>query len=220
MTARPVFIFLLVLNLGAATWWLLHTPRAPRTEAAANLPPLAIVRDVNAEAPTANNKAALALNTPPKARAPGATCVALGAYSEAKDVQRGLAALRQAGVEASAVTRVHSPRGFNVLIPPLPSEEAATAMQARLVAAGFTDQFLFREGTQANGIALGRFSTEAAAQTQLARLKAADFPAQVSPVGPSTSELWIQAVQSPAQTVETLRGLAQAQQAKTVPCDG
>ena len=217
MIARPVLIFLIVLNLGAALWWSLHTSRAPARSRMDALPPLEIARDVGNAPAVAPDRASV---TPPKAAvAADAHCVLLGAYGEARDVQQALAVLRGVGVQADAITRLNSPRGFNVLIPPLSSPEAAAIVQVKLRDAGFQDQFLIRQGAQSNGIALGRFGTETAARALLTRLKAAGFQAQLSPVGASTTELWIHAVHGSEHDESALRSLASARQVKTIACD-
>ena len=218
MIARPVLVFLIVLNLGAALWWALHTARAPAPARADALPPLEIAKDVGNPAAVVPDNVAVTSQTTAAGLA-DARCVLLGAYGEARDVQRALTALRGIGLQADAVTRLNSPRGFNVLIPPLSSPEAAADVQAKLRAAGFQDQFLIRQGAQSNGIALGRFGTEAAARALLARLKAAGFQAQLSPVGASTTELWIRALHGSEQDETALRKLASAPQAKSIACD-
>ena len=213
MILRPLLVFLIVLNLGAAAWWCFHRPAAPPVERADNLPALQIAKDLGATSrPMASAGAA-------PAAVAARTCVFLGAFAAATEVQGALATLREIGVQANAVTRLRSPRGFNVLIPPLATPEAAAAEQNRLKDAGFTDQFLIREGAQANGIALGRFGTETAARSLLARLREAGFQAELSPVGAATSELWIQATATGAQDANALRRLSGAAQVKTGPCD-
>lgn len=212
MNWRPVFVFLLILNLGVLVWWAWPARPAPTVTPVRQIPALEIVRT------GATAKAPVAARAAPDGTA--ARCVHLGVFTDASVAQKALDTLRATGAQADAIRRSRSPRGFNVQIPPLPSTQAATDLQAKLVTAGFTDQFLIREGAQANGIALGRFSTESAARTLQRKLAAAGFAADILPAGPVTSELWLQVAPSNGATPQTLRALAGARQARVEDCQG
>ena len=60
---------------------------------------------------------------------------------------------------------------------PMMAAEAEAAV-TRIAEAGFSDYLLVREGSEANGIALGRYGTREAAQRRTAALQAAGFAAR------------------------------------------
>jgi hypothetical protein len=72
------------------------------------------------------------------------------------------------------------PSGWRVFLPAQATPEATRALADRIGAAGIDDYLLLPEG---NGIALGRFGTEAAAQRRQSTLTDAGFPAQIDARG-------------------------------------
>ncbi|MCR6495280.1 hypothetical protein LJB71_02815 [Thermomonas sp. S9] len=84
-------------------------------------------------------------------------------------------------------------RGWKVFLPPLPSREQAQALAARLQAAGVRDLFVLTAGADANGIALGRFSSEAGARRRVEELAGKGVQAQMAPVEPAASVGWLDA---------------------------
>ena len=83
-----------------------------------------------------------------------------------------------------------SASGYQVVIPPAATLAEAQATAARIGAAGFDDFLVVRQGDQANGIALGRYRSREAAERRLAQLEAADFGAELQPVGRAGPGLW------------------------------
>ena len=187
MLIRALIVLLIVLNLGAAAWWLTR----PAIEPVPPPPlPAGVARlQLVDEMPVAT--------VPPPATAARTTpdilaaCFSLGPFTSqtaanlAQEAVKGQllrARLREVpGLSAS---------GYEVIMPPAPSLEEAQAIAGRIGAAGFDDFLVVRQGEQANGIALGRYRSREAAERRLSQLQAAGFTAQMQPVGRAGPSLW------------------------------
>ncbi|HSD16228.1 MAG TPA: SPOR domain-containing protein [Thermomonas sp.] len=214
MLLRATIVILVMLNLGAAAWWLLRplVAGAAGTQAVAvDAPGLRLVGEpaaaiapvpapggvVPAPLPTISPAQAEVATAAATAAAPAAiveACLRFGPFAEpaARDAAR--AALSAAGV--SAVTRdspARSGRGWQVAMPALASREEAVAMAERIKAAGINDLYVMNEGTDANSIALGRFGGEEAARRREAELRGKGFAAQATPLGDTAAQAWLDA---------------------------
>lgn len=236
MIARMLLVLLLVLNLGVAAWWALHrpAPAAPAAAPDAPVPTLELVRagdagmprDATADTGVAIPAEAASANTASVSMAPAAApatnataeappvCASFGPFADdaAAEAARGQLAVN--GVEASLRrTGSTNARGYNVQMRPLGNRDAALAMAGRLGAAGFNDLMVIANGEAANGIALGRFGSEANARRHQAALQAKGFATQVLPIG-GAGAFWLD-VRAPAgfdaDTQRTRIGAAQAQ---------
>lgn len=198
MFARALFVLLLVLNVGVATWW---ATRAPPAAPAAVVPPIGVARlQLVGEAPGGGvvvsppatetlPSDAVGVTAPAVSAAAGATaatmqCYSFGPFSNDQATVAAQARL-QPLTQRMVVRELRrgSARGWQVMLPPLPSAEQAAATAQRIAAAGFSDYFIVREGAQANAIALGRYGNEAAARRRAEALVAAGFAARAEPLG-------------------------------------
>lgn len=210
MLLRAAIVMLVMLNLGAAGWWA-FAPAAPReapplegpglrllTETA---PPAAqAARAPSAPATPSTASAAMAATaapvpsaTPAAASPAAASCLRFGPFADAPARDAAQAALDALGASVRAVPAARSTRGWKVFLPPQPSREAAQALAERLQASGVRDLFVLSGGEDANGIALGRFSSEAGARRRAEELAAKDVQAQVAPVEPAAGVGWLDA---------------------------
>lgn len=207
MLLRATIVILVMLNLGAAAWWLLRPVIAGATESqavATAAPGLRLVGEpVAAVSPTAvpGSPATPAPASPPAppevasvAAAESEVCLRFGPFAEmaARDAAR--AALSAAGV--SAVARdspARSARGWKVAMPALASREEAVALAERIKAAGISDLYVMNAGADANSIALGRFGGEEAARRREAELRGKGFAAQATPLGDAPAQAWLDA---------------------------
>lgn len=161
MLIRAAIVLLLVLNLGAAAWWLLHSAPAPAVSAQPiGAPRLQLLTEA------APPVAAPAKPAPPPAAPNIASTPAAPSAPAAASASTDCV-----GPDASA-------DGWRVQLPRLPDVAAAEAMAARIGAAGFSDYLVIQGGDDANAIALGRYATRDAAQRRTAALRAAGFPAR------------------------------------------
>lgn len=181
MLTRVVFVLLVVLNLGVGAWWLVRpAPVAPTVPAA--MPGVPVLEMVGA--PVAPQASAAVPPSPPPAGPAPVACARLGPF--ANEAEAMVARGRLGGeVRARAAATPARGRGWRVIVPPLPDGAQASAMAARLTAAGFADNFVMRTGADANAVALGRFGNEAAARRHAQAIVAAGIAAIAEPIGPA-----------------------------------
>ena len=199
MLLRAAIVMCVMLNLGAAGWWVWQPLASPaQTTVNAAAPSLQLVDEqppaaaVDTAAPAEPAVTPTIVATPTVAAA--AVCLRFGPFasSSARDAAR--VRLQQAGVEP----RPHdSParevRGWKVYLPAQASREAALALAEKIKSAGVADLFVMTQGDDINSIALGRFGSESAAQRRQSELRGKGFPAQVAAIGGIPAQTWLDA---------------------------
>lgn len=205
MLLRAAIVILLMLNLGAAAWWLAR-PRVVDASvgrpAQVDGPSLRLVGEpmpaAPVMAPVASAPTAAIVAAPPSEQAASVAnapvCLRFGPFADGTARDAARTALSAAGVAASPRdTAARSARGWKVSMPPFASREEATAMAERIKAAGISDLYVLNQGEGANGIALGRFGGEEAARRREAELRAKGFAAQATPLGDTPAQAWLDA---------------------------
>jgi len=205
MSLRAAILFLLVLNLGIAAWWIgggnaMHAP-VPQPMPA-GVPGLRLVGEAAVATPVAavasspSSPATAAQTAPPAVTEPAAIeyCLRFGPFADAAARDAARVALQAAGVPAQPrETPARSGRGWKVYLPAFATREEAKAMGERIKAAGIRDWYVLNEGTDANSIALGRYGSEDAARRREAELKAKGFAVQAEPLGDTSAQSWLDA---------------------------
>lgn len=227
MFARALFVLLLVLNIGVATWWAVRPPPSPPASKAA--PPgvaqLQLVQDARAPTPTVapaaatvTPEAAVPSPTPADAVGTGALqCFSFGPFSN--DQLAVAAQARLQPLTKRIVVRAQrrgTSRGWRVMLPSLPDAAQAAATAERIAAAGFNDYFVVREGTDANSIALGRYGNEATARRRAEALVAAGFAARAEPLGGTIT--WLDISVAPGFDAPAAQRLAAASEYRPLDC--
>lgn len=230
MTMRALLVLLVVLNLGVAAWWLFHDDAAAPTQAdpPSGIARLALASEHPELRPPPTPVAAPAATPPAEAPAPTTpppadTCLRLGPFADDDAAGKAQDALR-AGAKRIAVREQQAQagrdRGWRVYLPPAADRAAADATAERLRAAGFKDLLVVGNGAEANGIALGRFSTEDRARQHAEALRAAGFEAKAEALGETKATYWLElAVAGDADTA-ALRRRAGAAQSRPIDCPG
>jgi cell division septation protein DedD len=204
MLLRAAIVFLLVLNLGIAAWWISGGNRqsAPiGAQAPTDVPRLRLVGEtaaVPAAAPAvraaAGSSAPVAGASPTAMTAAVGQCLRYGPFADAAARAAANAALSSAGVTAVPRDTASGPsRGWKVHVQAFASRAEADAMGERIRAAGISDWYVMSEGDAANSVALGRYGSEAAARRREAELKAKGIPAVAEAVGGSAAQAWLEA---------------------------
>lgn len=232
MLIRALIVLLIVLNLGVAAWWIsrpaAQLPGLP--EQPAGVARLQLLGESGASdktfpaatVPIAPVPAAVQapIEAAPAATAAAAQCFSVGPFPD--DAAATAATTRIAG-QARRIRPREVPgqqaSGYNVLLPPLPDREAAQALAQRIGAAGFEDYLVVSGGTQANGIALGRYRSREAAERRQTALKTAGFAAQVQAIGnEGPSQWWLDMAAVDGVAGTRLRELAAASQSRSLDC--
>ena len=208
MILRAAIVFLLVLNIGIAAWWI-SGGNVATTPAAAPMPAGVPSLRLVAENVVASPSIAAAATTPtPVATAGGSEtteattavptaveqCLRFGPFADGASRDAARAALSSYGIAAvPRETAARASRGWKVHIPPFASRDEAKAMGERIKAAGISDWYVMNEGDAANSIALGRYGSEESARRREAELKAKGIPAQAEAIGDSAAQAWLEA---------------------------
>jgi type IV secretory pathway VirB10-like protein len=94
-------------------------------------------------------------------------CGAFGPFERGAEARALAESLASQGMETSLRRdSMEKPTGYWVMIPPLPSRQAAIEKVEQLRASGIDDVRRFVKGDQVNGISLGVFSTQKNAQSR------------------------------------------------------
>ena len=233
MLIRALIVLLIVLNLGAAAWWISRPEPPPPAlpaqpagvarlqllsesgKAAAALPQ-APAPTVSATAPIVATPAAAPVAEP----VTPAQCFSVGPFVDQAAARSAAARL---GSQASRSNPREIPgkaaQGYNVVLPPQADREAAQALAQRIGAAGFDDYLVVNSGAQTNGIALGRYRSREGAERRQSALRAAGFDAQLQPVGnEGAAQWWLDVAAAAGVTASGLQSGAGAAQSRSLDC--
>lgn len=206
MTLRASLVLLVVLNLGVALWWALRSdaPTAQADETPSGIARLQLVserperRAAPVSAPIATSPSRPTPAPTPAAPPLPERCYSAGPFADTAALDAARAALApMAGRLRSREIRENGGRGWRVYLPAAADRAAADANAQRLRAAGFTDLVVVADGSEANSVALGRFSTEARARTHAGALQAAGFAARAEALGETRSRYWLDLAAGP-----------------------
>jgi cell division septation protein DedD len=236
MSLRALIVFLAVLNLGIAAWWLLRPDAAPTAteDAPSGVARLQLLserpgseRSLARPAPSAAtattvsppSDAAPAVKTAETPPAATQRCLSIGPFADATALAAAQTALRPGALRLrSRETREGGGRGWRVYLPAVADRAAANAAADKLKAAGFTDLLVVGDGAEANSVALGRFSGEARAQQHATALRAAGFVAVAEPLGEVRIERWIDLAVAANVDLSAVRRTAGAAQSRAIDC--
>jgi cell division septation protein DedD len=180
MLSRILFLLLLALNIGVASWlYFAPPPREPAFAATqAGVPALVLL----SEREHANETSAAELASAPEAIADlhNGSCSSIGPFPTQADMRTVLNALtplvaRIQYREASATET----RGYWVYLPAQSSREKALALARQLSERGVRDYYVVTAGDQPNTISLGLFHDQANADKRRDEVAKLGFAPQV-----------------------------------------
>jgi cell division septation protein DedD len=146
-----------------------------------------------------------------------AQCISFGPYPDEQAAVLAQARLQPLAQRVVARTQPRgSARGWRVMLPALPDTAQAEATAARIAAAGFSDYFVVREGSEANSIALGRYGNETAARRRSEALVAAGFAARAEAIGGTVT--WLDVLATADIDASTAQQLAAAPERRPLDC--
>ncbi len=160
----------------------------------------------------------------PSAAAPAAVvdkslCFSLGPFTNTDAAQAANAQLLPLVRRAVVRTRTASPvRGWRVVMPPLSTQEAAKAAAKRIADAGFSDYLVMHDGADANGIALGRYSSEVTARRRVQALATAGFATRAEPLGGGPATIWLDIVAAPGFDAAHAQSITKAPGREPLDC--
>lgn len=229
MLIRAFIVGLLVLNLGVAVWWLARPDQrrsehgfvaTPAEPSGVGIPRLVLADGRDAEA--AGPIGSLGVPEPSVSEAAAGAadfCVSHGPFATTEEAAVAQRLARATGASAGVRAQSAAPyRGWKVWLPPFENLGQTQQMAAEIAAAGFTDQFIVREGPDAGSLALGRFASEAPARQHAEKLVAAGFPARAEPIGSGAISYWLD-VSGSRSDAQRLRDQIAAPQTLQVDCE-
>ena len=211
MILRAAIVFLLILNLGVAAWWLGGTSLRAASGTPVvddSLPRLRLLNEPIAAkpvvaptvvaapsvAPVASTAVAEKPATPVVPVVATSVCLSFGPFEDAaaRDAARpGLQALAQKVVARDA--KAKSGRGWRVYMPALASREEAQQLVEKIKAAGINDWYIINTGSEINSIALGRYGSEESARRRQAQLTGKGFEARAESLSDTPPQWWLDA---------------------------
>ena len=238
MLLRALLVLLVILNFGVAAWWAVRGDAGDAHALAASDPgtlllasePVDIAAPGPADAPGHASTADVATAAePPPAPAPEPVpvrvaadpprCFALGPFADATAQAAARDRLDGLAVRTAPRDVSETPRGWRVWMAPLPDRAAADAVVVRLLAAGFNDYYVIGDGDEANGVALGRFGSEAPARSRAGALRDAGFEAEAQPLGSVLVRHWLDVMAAEDASAETLRSQVGAARVESRDCN-
>ena len=217
MLLRALLLLLACMNIGVASWWLLHQPAQARP-LPANEPGIATLvlhsesdRAAETLAPAAATIAAPALSA-------DAVCQSLGPFETAASLRKAMDALlpkveriQFREVEATAL------RGYRVYLPAAADRAQALATARALSAKGIADYYVVTAGDQINTVSLGIFRELENASKRRDEVVALGYNAVVEPRTEPVKQWWIDLAALPGFDWHAVLGNLPLK-AETAPC--
>lgn len=223
MLLRAAIVMLVMLNLGAAAWWVWSPAATPVVSGNDPAVPSLLLLSERSAVPAQRSAMAAPVSVRGPTEADAAVsatpalsqCLRLGPIPDAATQAAVQTAVQNMGASVRVIAPSHpSARGWKVFLPPQPSREAAQALVAQLQAAGIRDVLMLTDGPDANAIALGRFRREEGARKRLQELAVQGVQAQMVPEGDAVAG-WLE-VRLPAEI--SVQRVAQMVKVPAQPC--
>jgi hypothetical protein len=153
---RSIFVFLICLHVGTASWWLLH-----HDASAAALPPrekntlsLSLLSEVERAQQTGSEE----LNEAPQDLSATPLCLSIGAFDTPADLRAAMNVLTPiAGRIQFREMQATALQGYRVYLPAANNREDALQFARQLAANGLRDYYVVTAGAQENTVSLGIF---------------------------------------------------------------
>ena len=203
MFVRMLFLLLLALNIGVASW-LYFVPEAavssaPATEA--GVPKLELLSE--RERPGEASAAELAAAPESTADLRNDSCTSIGPFATQADMRAALNALTPL-VSRIQYREAHATetRGYWVYLPATSSREQALAMARQLSARGVRDYYVVTAGDQQNTISLGLFRDKGNAEKRRGEVAALGFAPELITRTEELPVYWLDFATDPLRPVD------------------
>ena len=193
MLPRALVLLLVVMNLGAFAWWMLHADarQAPAPTTKAGVAPLVLLSEAE-QARQGGSSAELDAAPDPDSATP--RCLSIGPLATPAELRRAMDTLTPLAGRIQYRQAIGSRLdGYRVYIPALASRDAALDAGRKLADKAIKDYYVVTSGAQENTIALGLFHDLANAQARRDAVRAAGFDARLEPRLDDAPQYWIDA---------------------------
>ena len=216
MLLRALLLLLACMNLGVASWWLLHH-EAQAQPLPANEPGIASLT-LYSESDRAKEPPAPVATTATPTLPPDSVCQSLGPFESALSLRKAMDALlpkveriQFREVEAMAL------RGYRVYLPAATDRAQALATARALSAKGVADYYVVTAGDQTNTVSLGIFRELDNATKRRDEVVALGYNAVVEPRTEPVKQWWIDLAAAPGFEWQAVLGDARLK-AEVAPC--
>ncbi len=153
---RSIFVFLICLHLGTASWWLLH--REPKATALPSREKDTLTLSLLSEVERTRQTGAEELNEAPQDLSATPLCLSIGAFDTPADLRAAMNLLTPiAGRIQFREMQAAALQGYRVFLPAAKSREEALQFARQLAANGLRDYYVVTAGPQENTVSLGIF---------------------------------------------------------------
>ena len=203
MFVRILFLLLLALNIGAASW-LYSTPRDLGAALPANddgVPKLVLLSENEHDSIAGNAEMASPAET--RADLQNDICGTIGPFSTQADVRAAINALTPI-VARIQFRESHATvaRGYWVYLPAPANRERALAIARELSNKGLSDYYIVTAGEQPNTISLGLFRDPANAERRRNEILALGFKPEVNQRSDEVQVYWIDYAQNSREPLD------------------
>lgn len=203
MFVRILFLLLLALNIGAASW-LYSTPPDPGSALPANdegVPKLVLLSENERDSIAGTAEMASPAET--KSDLQNDVCGSIGPFATQADMRAAVNALTPVVAriqfrEAHAIAA----RGYWVYLPAPANRERALAIARELSNKGLSDYYIVTAGEQPNTISLGLFRDPANAEKRRNEIQALGFRPEVSQRSDEVLVYWIDYAQNGSEPLD------------------
>lgn len=153
---RSIFVFLICLHLGTASWWLLH--REPKAATLPSREKNTLTLSLLSEVERTRQTGAEELNAAPQDLSATPLCLSIGAFDTPADLRAAMNLLTPiAGRIQFREMQAAALQGYRVFLPAAKSREEALQFARQLAANGLRDYYVVTAGPQENTVSLGIF---------------------------------------------------------------
>ncbi len=200
MFLRVLFLLLLAMNVGVASW-LYFAPETTEREITAT--DVGISRlELLAERERLGDAASAELAEAPAVSDTPDQCRSIGPFATQADMRAAMnkltARVRRIQYREARTTQ---PRGFWVFVPAMASREQALGVARQLSAKGVRDYYVVTAGDQQNTISLGLFREQANAERRRAEIAALGFSPQLLQRTEDLPVYWVDFAEDPQRPV-------------------
>ena len=153
---RSIFVFLICLHLGTASWWLFH--REPDIVTLPSREENTYSLNLLSEVERSGQSGVEELNAAPQNLSATPLCLSIGAFETPADLRAAMNLLTPiAGRIQFREMQAAALQGYRVFLPAAKSREEALQFARQLAANGLRDYYVVTAGPQENTVSLGIF---------------------------------------------------------------
>ena len=187
---RSIFVFLVCLHLGTASWWLLHHDASAKV-----LPPQdknTLSLNLLSEVERSQQAGSEESNEAPQNLSATPLCLSIGAFDTPADLRAAMNVLTPiAGRIQFREMQAAALQGYRVFLPAAKNREEALQFARQLAANGLRDYYVVTAGAQENTVSLGIFRDLKNAETRKDAVAKLGFNPVLESRTEQASQWWI-----------------------------